>query len=180
SGPAVVGYYALADRVRQLVQSVLRPISDALFPRMSHLFSTDAPGALRLLLRSCRIILPVAALGSMTLWIGADEIVAVLGGKQFLPSVVVLRWLAPLPLVIAASNILGVQVMIPNLRTRAFNGILALAGALSLCILYPLIHWKGAEGAAINTFVAECFVTSAMALYLWKTGFFAPIAAWLK
>jgi Na+-driven multidrug efflux pump len=46
------------------------------------------------------------------------------------------------------------------------------AGLLSLCAIAPLIFWKGAEGAAINTFIVECFVTAAMAFYLWKTDFF--------
>ncbi len=172
AGPAVVGYYALADRIRQLVQSIMKPISDSLFPRMSHLFANDAADARRLLLRSCTIILPGAALASIVLWGSAGLVVALLGGAKFKAAVPVLKWLAPLPFVIGLSNVFGVQVMLPRLKTKAFNAILAAAGAVSLVALLPLIHWKGAEGAAINTFGVECFVTLSMGLYLWKTGFF--------
>jgi O-antigen/teichoic acid export membrane protein len=175
AGPAVVGYYALADRLRQLAQSVMKPVSDSLFPRMSHLFASDATDARRLLVRSCAFILPVAALTSVALWGLAGPIVQVLAGAKFKAAVPVLRWLAPLPLVISLSNIFGVQIMLPRLKTKAFNLILAAAGMLSLVALLPLIHWWGAEGAAMNCFGVECFVTISMGLYLWKTGFFGRL-----
>jgi PST family polysaccharide transporter len=172
AGNAAVGYYALADRARQLVQSALGPISQALFPRMSYLFMTNIQQAKSLLWRSAKFIILISAIGSLTLWILAEFIVITLAGEQFRPSIAVLRWLAPLPFIISLSNILGIQIMLPNHKTRAFNWILGVAGFLSLCAISPLIFWKGAEGAAINTFIIECFVTTAMAFYLWKTDFF--------
>jgi O-antigen/teichoic acid export membrane protein len=177
AGPAVVGYYALADRVRLLVQFIMKPISDSLFPRMSRLFANDTADAHRLLVQSCAIILPGAALASVILWSSAGMIVVLLGGVKFKAAAPVLKWLAPLPFVIGLSNIFGVQIMLPRLKTKAFNAILAAAGALSLAALLPLIGWKGAEGAAMNTFGVECFVTLSMALYLWHTGFFGRPSA---
>lgn len=175
ANPAAVGYYALADRARLLAQSALSPISSALFPRMSHLFKTDSMQALSLLKRSSILILLISASASMALWVLAEYIVLLLAGEQFRPAILVLQWLAPLPFVISLSNIFGIQVMVPNQKTKAFNLILGTAGALSLIMIVPLIQWKGAEGASINTFITECFVTLAMALYLWKTGFFAKL-----
>lgn len=169
---AAVGYYALADRARMLAQSALSPISSAIFPRLSLLFKTDSMQARALLKRSSKLILLMSASASVSLWVLAEYIVLILAGEQFRPAILVLQWLAPLPFVISLSNIFGIQVMVPNQKTKAFNLILGTAGALSLIMIVPLIQWKGAEGASINTFITECFVTLAMALYLWKTGFF--------
>lgn len=173
AGNVAVGYFALADRVRQLAQSTLAPISQALFPRMSHLFQTDSTQARVLLQRSSKLILLISVSASIVLWILAEYIVIFLAGEQFRPATMVLKWLAPLPFVISLSNIFGIQIMLPNFMTKVFNRILGVAGALSLVMIVPLIEWKAAEGAAINTFITECFVTLVMAFYLWKTGFFS-------
>lgn len=172
AGNIAVGHYVLADRARQLAQAALNPISQALFPRLSQLFKTDERQARTLLLCSSKWIVLFAGGASMALWLLAEYIVLLLAGEGFRPAIGVLKWLAPLPFIISLSNIFGVQVMLPTLQTTAFNRILGMAGALSLCIIIPLIIWQGAKGAAMNTLITECFVTIAMAFFLWKTGFF--------
>jgi O-antigen/teichoic acid export membrane protein len=172
AGNAAVGYYVLADRARQLGQSALTPITQALFPRISQLFETDPTQARKLLLRSSTLILLISGSASVSLWILAEQIVILLSGEQFRPAIMVLKWLAPLPFVVSLSNIFGVQIMLPNHKTKAFNRILVGAGALSLVLIVPLIEWKSAVGAAINVFIIECFVTLTMALYLLTIGFF--------
>lgn len=174
-GPVAVGYFALADKIRNFAQSALGPILQAMFPRLSYLFASDIPKARDLLKRSAAIVVLISASESLALWFLAEYIVFLLAGEQFIKTIVVLKWLSPLPFVISLSNIFGIQIMLPNHLTPAFNRILGIAGALSLCMIAPLIHWRGAEGASINTLITESFVTVAMAFYLWKTKFFAAI-----
>lgn len=171
-GPVAVGYFALADKVRQFIQSALGPVLQAMFPRMSYLFASDHGQARALLKRSAAIIISISALASFALWLLAEYIILLLAGEQFEKAIIVLKWLAPLPFVISLSNIFGIQIMLPNHLTQAFNRILGGAAVLSLCMIIPLIHWRAAEGAAINTFVTEAFVTITMAFYLWKINFF--------
>ncbi|MFL0681955.1 MAG: oligosaccharide flippase family protein, partial [Algoriphagus aquaeductus] len=178
SGPVAVGYYGLADKARMLVQSGLSPISQALFPRMSLLFSNDKSQARLQLLRSSKFILLLSASLSIMLWFFAEYIVILLAGDQFRPAVDVLKWLACLPFIISLSNIFGMQIMLPNQRKRAFNNILIGAGAISLIMIYPLIQWADEIGASVNTLITECFVTLAMGLYLWRKGFFKKTVNW--
>ena len=179
-GPVAVGYYAFADRVRQLAQSALSPISQALFPRFSHLFQNNDAHARQLLKKTAKLIVFISAMASLFIWLLAEYIVIILAGEDFRPAIQVLRWLAPLPFVISLSNIFGIQIMLPNNKTKAFNRILGMAGALTLCMIYPLILWNQAEGASINTLITECFVTLAMGAYLWKSGFFEQSKNWRK
>lgn len=175
AGPAAVAYYSLADRARQAGNAVLAPMAQALFPRMSLLFAQDAAAASRLLRQSGPPIVLLALMLSAALWLAAPLIIRVLGGEAFLPAVTVLRWLAVLPLVVALSNIFGVQIMLPNHENRAFNLILGGAGLLSLLIMQPLISAGGALGAAFCALITELAVTLAMAAYLVRRGYFSGL-----
>jgi PST family polysaccharide transporter len=162
AGTAAVGQYVLADKLRAAAQSLLSPVSQALFPRMSYLFAYDRQAALSLLRRSGKLITLVSGATSIALFMLAEPLVRLAGGRDFFASVTLLHWLAPLPLIIAISNVFGIQIMLPNRMTRAFNRILAAAAALSLVAIVPWIAWGGTQGAAINALLTECFVTAAM------------------
>lgn len=166
AGASAVGQYVLADKMCGTAQSLLTPLSQALFPRMSYLFAHDRPAALHLLWRSGKLIVLVSGATSLALFVLAEPLVLLAAGRRFLGAAPLLRWLAPLPLIIALSVIFGLQVMLPNQMTRAFNRILAAAGALSLAMIGVWVSLRGAEGAAINTLLVECFVTLAMGVYL--------------
>jgi PST family polysaccharide transporter len=172
AGNAAVGYYSLADRMRQLAQSALAPISQALFPRMSYLFGTDQRSARALLSRSSKISISISLIASILLVLFAEPVVLTLAGSQFLPAAVVLKILSPLPFVVTISNILGMQIMLPTQKVRAFNAILFMAGIGSIMMVVPLITWREAQGAALNTLITECFVAVSMAVYLNRVGFF--------
>jgi len=171
SGTTAVGYFSLADRIRCAAQALLAPLSQALFPRMSHLYKHDPLSAHHLLKRSTLVIIALSGIASLFIWGAADWIILLLGGEQFVPAATVLRWLAFLPLVIGLSNVFGVQIMLPNGLNWLFNKILGTAAVFSLLIIVPLIFWKDAEGAAIATFATEVFVTITMAVFVYRHGY---------
>jgi PST family polysaccharide transporter len=176
AGPASVGTYVLADKICSAARSVLAPVGQALFPHMSYLFAHDAAAARRVLWRTVRLLFLPSIATSLALFLCADQIVLVAGGHEYAGAAPVLRWLSPLPLVILLSNIFGLQIMLPNQMIAPFNRILAGAGFLSLAMIAPLVLWRGAEGAAMDTLLAECCVTVAMAAYLYRHRFrFYPL-----
>ena len=175
SGHTSLAYFTLADRIKTVVQGGLSPLSQALFPRLSSLFASDQQSARRLLKKSSIIMVGLAFFGSLSVWVSADLIVSLLGGKNFSESVLVLRWLSFVPFVVVLSNIFGIQIMMPLQMKREFNMVLFSASALSLTIMYPLIISYGAAGAAANILLVELFVTSAMAIVLWKKNFFVKV-----
>lgn len=173
AGPVALAYFSLADKLRSAAQSLLSPLSQALFPRMTHLVHSDRQAAYALIQRSTLGVLVVAGSASAALWLLADWLVALLGGKDFLPAADVLRWLAPLPLIIGLSNILGVQIMLPYGFNRAFNAILVSAAVISLALIYPMASHFQAVGAAQTMLAVEIWVTGAMAAFLWRQGYFS-------
>ena len=171
AGPVALANFSLADKLRTAAQALLSPLSQALFPRMTHLFATDKSAAFHLLKRSLLAVLVIAGSASALLWIFAEPLAVLLGGEAFRPASAALRWLALLPLLIGLSNVFGVQVMLPNSMNRPFNIILTAAGGLSILLIWPLIQQMQAVGAAQTMLIVELFVTGSMALLLYKRGY---------
>mgnify|MGYP000887166149 CR=1 FL=1 len=174
AGPVALGFFHLADKLRSAGQALLSPISQALFPRLSHLANTDGPAAFQLVRRSAVATTLIGGMSSGALWLLADWFVLLLGGTEFRPAAAVLRLLAPLPLIIGLSNLLGVQIMLPRGLNAAFNGILSTAAATSLALIWPMATQWGAEGAAATILLVELMVTLCMAAMLWHRGLLKP------
>jgi O-antigen/teichoic acid export membrane protein len=166
AGPAQLAAFNLADKVRVLIQAFLAPVAQALFPRMSYLIMKDRVAAFALLAKSAWLVGIVSLLSGGLVWLYADEIMFLLGGTDFVNTGDILRWLAFVPLMVAGSNTLGVQVMLPRGMNRAFTTILTAASIMSLLGLYPAVMNAGARGAAQLVLLVECMVTLFMALYL--------------
>lgn len=171
AGPVALAHFNLADKLRSTAQALLSPLSQALFPHMSHMVATKNAGAFRLLKRSAVAILVIAGGTSILLWMLADRLVILLGGEEFRDASTVLRWLAPTPLIIGLSNLFGVQIMLPNHLNRLFNSILITAAILSLLLILPMVSVYQATGAAQTILLVESVVTISMLIVLWHRGY---------
>lgn len=174
AGPIALAYFNLADKLRSAAQALLTPLSMALFPRMSHLVATKSDGAFQLVKLSAAAILVIAGGTSFLLWIRAEWLVVLIGGEEFRDASIVLRWLAPTPLIIGLSNLFGVQIMLPKRMNRAFNRILFAAAFISLLLVWPLVSAYQATGAAQAILLVESIVTVSMATLLLCRGYLSP------
>lgn len=172
AGPVVLAYFSLADKLRNAAQSLLTPLSHALFPRISHLVKSNSYSAYVLIRSGALATGIVAGSASAFLWGLSEWLIVLLGGKHFLPAAEVLRWMALLPLIIGMSNILGVQIMLPKGLTRQFNVTLFSAAAIGLFLVGPMSYYFGAVGAAQTILVTEIWVAAIMGALLWRQGYF--------
>lgn len=164
--PVLVGWYAGADRISRVAISTTGPISQAFYPRIARLAHTDRAAASRSLMWSGLLMISVAGMVSVALLFGAPLLVHLLLGKNFEPSVVVLRCLSPLPILIATSDLLGVQWMLPLRMDRVFNTIVVAAGLINIILAVILVPRLHAPGMAASVVTAEFFVSSAMLVVL--------------
>jgi len=162
SGPAAVAHYVLADKICTSTRSLIVPLSQSLFPRMSFLFSHNKKNAINLLLKSGIIILTISIFASITLFMHAENIIYFISGKGYDESVMILKILSPLPTIIAISNIIGLQFMIPNQMTRKFTTIYIIAAMLSFSIIFYFVKQYEAIGAALNILIVEAVVAILM------------------
>jgi len=165
-----VGYYSAAEKIVKSILGLLGPISQAAYPRFSKMASNSKE---KTLLWGRRMLMLMGSVGfalSMTILLGTNLLVSILLGPKFEPSIAVMKILAFLPFLIALSNVLGIQLMIPFGKDKAFTLILFGAGILNISlaiILAPLWYEKG---MAISVLLSEIFVTSSMFIYLNRIG----------
>jgi len=162
----VVGYYSAAEKIVKAVRGILSPVGQAAYPRFSKLALESRCRALEW---GKRMLVAISALGgglSIALLAGATTIVRILLGSEYEPSIVVMRVLAGLPLLIGMSNVLGVQIMLPFGKDRAFMTILLGAGLINIVFAVWLAPIWQAAGMAAAVLISETFVTVTMFIYL--------------
>lgn len=166
AGPLAVGYFNVANTIRNAAQGLLTPFTQSIYPRINAVFDSDYSQAIKIIKKSLRYVGGLAFLGSIFLYLLAPFIINIGVGQNYEESVSVLRIMAFLPFVIVLSNIFGVQTMLTHNYKRQFSQILLVSGVTNLIIIYPLIIMYSANGAAISLLVTELFVTAQMYLFL--------------
>lgn len=168
AGPVAVGYYTAADKIRQAVQGVIVPVSQAIYPRINALMARDkiiAFATIRklLLIQGCGTFIL-----SLFLFVFSESIILLAYDSTYINSIIVLKWLAWLPFVVGLSNVFGIQTLLVLGLNKIFSRILIISGALSLLLIFPLGSAFAQNGAAVVTFITELTVTCLMLLIIIK------------
>lgn len=164
--PSFVGYYAGAEKIGKALVSLLNPITQTLYPRLSHLVHKDIGRAARLLKVILAFMVIGGAIAGACVFYGAPSLVHVILGSAFGPSTPVLKIFAWLPLVIGVGAVFGVYWMLPLGMDRVFNTVILSAGALNLLLATLLAPKAGPEGMAWAVMISEICVTVSMGVYL--------------
>ncbi len=162
----IVGYYAAAEKIIRMVQMLLYPISQAVYPYISKLANESRQKALNFIRKLIRFIGGGSFIISLTIFIFAAPIINIFLGNQYQQSIIVLKILAFLPFIIGLSNIFGIQTMLTFNHKKAFSKILIFAGVINISLALLLTPVFKHIGISISVVITEIFVTSAMFLYL--------------
>ena len=162
----VVGLFSATDKIRIACQSVISPLSTAVYPRVGALMATNRQAGLLLVRKLLLIQGGLTLFISLAMWSLAPWIVLVVMGQQFEAAVSVLRVMAPLPFLIGLSNVFGIQTMLPLGLKKSFSRIVVLSGIINISLILVLAPVWGAEGAAAAILITESLVTVAMVLVL--------------
>ncbi|HVN04237.1 MAG TPA: oligosaccharide flippase family protein [Bryobacteraceae bacterium] len=168
--PATVAWYAGAEKIAKAAVSGIWPMVQAFYPRINHLFASDRERAAATLRASAWLIMGVGLAAGVTLFAGAPILARVLLGRGFELSIPVLRVLALLPPMLAASHLFGIQWMLPLRMDREFNRITIMAGLLNVGLALILARRYGAMGMAVSVACAETFVTLSTVVALRRRG----------
>jgi PST family polysaccharide transporter len=158
----VVGYYAGAERISKAFSTLLNPITQAVYPRTSHLALTARAEAARLARTSLFLMGTAGCIAGIIIFLSAPVLVPVLLGPRFEAAVIVLRILALLPPLIAVSNVLGIQWMLALDLDREMNIVILSAGLLNVLLAFALAPRLLHVGMAIAVVASEALVTAGM------------------
>ncbi|MCX7655723.1 MAG: flippase [Treponemataceae bacterium] len=166
----IVGYYSAADKIIQAVKGLYTPFSQGLFPFISKKTSESKEMGLSFIQKITKYTFAVTSVISLFVFLFSKSIIAILLGKNYQNSIIVLKIFSIHPLLIGLSNVFGIQTMLVFNRKKAFQNILILASIINICLSLILIPFYNHIGSAISVTVVEFYVTIAMFIYLQKTG----------
>jgi PST family polysaccharide transporter len=153
-----VAFYGGAERVAGAPLTLLGPLAQALYPRMSHLMRNSYDEA-RALARSMFVGIMVPSCAACGIVIAsAPWLVWVVLGRSYAPAVAVLRVLSLIIPAVALQNILGIQWMLPRGLDREFTRIVIAGTLIDIMLAFVLAPRYGASGMAIAVTAADIVV----------------------
>lgn len=162
----IVGYYSGADKIVQAVKGLYQPIATAIYPLISKKMNDDKIAGLNFIKSITNYVGGYMTAISCILFFFAEPIVHLLLGRQYQQSILILKVMAFLPLIVAMSNIYGIQIMLNLGYKKMFSRIISIAALLAIILSLLLVPLYAALGTAITLLIVELFVTVAMYYYV--------------
>ncbi|MCX7876371.1 MAG: flippase [Melioribacteraceae bacterium] len=169
----VVGYFTVADKIRQAFQNLLYPLTQSMYPRASYLFANSFQNGKRFILKSFIYVGLFSFIISLLLYITSNDLVNILLGYSNQRTVIVLKIISFLPFIIYLSNLFGIQTMLNINMKKQFSYIISFAAIINLFTTILLVPIFQEIGTAISVLFTELFVTSSIIIFLRKKGFFS-------
>lgn len=161
-----VGYFAAATKVMQMLLTMSACLGSVMMPRASHLIAENKEDEFnRLIQKSYDFTLAIALPMTIGLIFCAPSLITALCGVKFEHSILPSQIIAPIILMVAISNVFGIQVLFPKGKINIVTlccGIGAVADLiLNLCLI-PLFSYIGTSiaylGAEVATTVSMYFI----------------------
>lgn len=169
--PSQVGFYTAGQRLIIIIQSVLtNPLSQALYPYIGRAFAESREAGIRMVQKILPIVALLTGAAVLAIMIFGPLMLRLFYGDKFLPAVPVLQVLMFLPLIIAFSNLMGIQIMLNLKMDKIFFRVTACGAVLSVGLnLLMIRHW-GYIGTSINWIVTELLICLTMFFILRRKG----------
>lgn len=156
---AEVGYYDAAIKVKVILVNVVTSLGAVLLPRTSYYIEMKMEKEFWSV--SAKALEFVAVL-SVPLVVGfiimAEKCILLLSGNTYLPSVVPMCIIMPTLILIGASNVFGIQMLVPLGREKSVLYSECAGAAADIILNAIFIPRYGASGAAFGTLIAELAV----------------------
>lgn len=153
-----VGYFAAATKVMQMLLTMSACLGSVMMPRASHLIAENKEDEFnRLIQKSYDFTLAIALPVTIGLIFCAPSLITALCGVKFDHSILPSQIIAPIILMVAISNVFGIQVLFPKGKINIVTlccGIGAVADLiLNLCLI-PFFSYIGTSIAYLGAEVA--------------------------
>lgn len=161
-----VGYFTAATKVMQMLLQMSSCLGSVMMPRASHLIAEKKDFEFNTLIqKSYDFTLAIAMPMTVGLIFCAPSLISTLCGAKFENSILPSQIIAPIILMVAISNVFGIQVLFPKGKINIVTlccGIGAVADLiLNLCLI-PFFSYVGTSiaylGAEVTTTVSMYFI----------------------
>lgn len=144
-----VGYYYVSNRIMTVFLGVISAFTLVMLPRMSNLANRDNEEFNRLLTKSIKIILKTCIPLGIGLFLYAPNVVQLLSGDGYEPSILPLRIISPLIVVSALAQIVVYQIEIPLKQDKAILISSIIGAVLGVGVNLIFVSHYGVVGTAL-------------------------------
>ena len=159
SDDAEVGYYSAANKINNMVLSLLTALMSVLLPRLSVYAKQQEFNKFKELSQKGLAVLSLCAIPMATgIFLLARPLTLLFSGSSYLPAVMPMRIITPIVFIIPIGSILGSQIL-PAINKEKMALLSYMLGAVTNVICNAILIPKfGASGAAIGTVCAESII----------------------
>lgn len=166
---ADVGYYGVSIKLKNILVSIVTALGAVLLPRVSYYYQQKKMDDFwKTISRSMHVVLLMAAPMALYCMLVAPAAIRFLAGDGYAQSVMPMIWIMPSLIFIAATYVIGIEVLIPSGKESVVLIASAVAAVVDVIINALLIPTMKATGAAIGTLVAEAVVFIIQFVYMRK------------
>ncbi|HEY0092395.1 MAG TPA: polysaccharide biosynthesis C-terminal domain-containing protein, partial [Flavobacterium sp.] len=166
-----VGYYTVAIRIVKLSLLMVLSLNVILFPRISHLRSNSNNDVKvkGLIEKSMQFILVLTIPIFAGFYFLAPQIISILAGDGFAPSVFLVQILSVLPVIIGFSNLFVYQIITPFGKEKQLLICVFITCVVSLLLHVVFAHLWSERGTAVATICTELLMTVLTAMVAFRT-----------
>ena len=158
-----VGYFAAATKVMQMLLTMFACLGSVMMPRASHLIAENKKDEFnRLIQKSYDFTLAIALPMTIGLIFCAPSLITALCGVKFEHSILPSQIIAPIILLVAISNVFGIQVLFPKGKINIVTFCCCIGAVADLILNLCLIPFFSYIGTSIAYLGAEVATTVSM------------------
>lgn len=158
-----VGYFAAATKVMQMLLQMSACLGSVMMPRASHLIAENKESEFNALIqKSYDFTLAIALPMTVGLIFCAPNLITALCGVKFENSILPSQIIAPIILMVAISNVFGIQVLFPKGKINIVTLCCGIGAVVDLVLNLCLIPFFSYVGTSIAYLGAEVATTISM------------------
>lgn len=163
AGNAAVGYFAGAQKLVAAVLALFHgQMSQIFYPNISRKYVTSEKDALHILRYSFAAMMITSISIAIVGFVYAPQALRLVLGIGMEPAVLPMRLMLIGMVFIAASNVFGIQTMLPFGLKRQFSTILTISALVNLSMTFFLSRAYAQDGAAAAWLITESIIAIAM------------------
>lgn len=163
--PSNVGYYSNASKIVKTIANTVTALGAVLLPRLSVYFNRENEQQIKILIeRFYNAITTISIPCFIGVIICSEEIVTVLFGSDFLPSIWTIKWLSFLILLLPLSGGIFAQILQTSNNEKTYFFVVCIGALANIILNYIFIQGFQHNGAAIASVLTEACVNIGMIL----------------
>jgi len=164
AGDKYVGYYSVSNKLIRFVIIFITVIGAVLLPRLTSIYQKDKDQYFGYLKKAFRFILILSLPFSILFFIYSKNIIGLIGGRAFAPSILTMQILSPLCTIVGIAYFLGYLVLFPQNKEKVYTQAVLFSAIFSMLINYFSIRAYYQNGAAVVAVLSELLAIIVMFL----------------